>query len=267
MSVVSKVVDHHHPSCDALERSTPLLVEAVRRAPGEVRPHGMRWTNAEIAAHMLASVTEAEKSARGLPSVYDAAGPTAALDEQMVAQVIERDPTALAALIGERTASFLAVARERAGSDGVATPRATVGTMVGLLALDHHLHGGQFTETAGSSWGGRVEDLVGPLYLVLPYGFEPEAARGFRGSFTLRLRGVEPVRYAVDDGRLTLDGLGRTDCTIRSDPQTFLRFGIGVLSQTRILLTGRLRVTGRRPWLGAATKRLFPPIPHGGVDR
>lgn len=265
MSVALRVVDHHQPSCDALERSTPLLVEAVRRAPGQVRPPGMRWTNAEIAAHMLASVTEAEKSARGLPSDYDASGPTAALDERMVAQVSERDPQVLADLIDQRTTSFLGTVRERAGDEGVATPRASVGTFVGLLALDHHLHGGQFAETSGSTWAGRVADLHDPLYLVLHYAFAPEAARDFRGSFTLRLRGVAPVRYAVDDGRLQLGGLERTDCTMSSDPQAFLRFGIGLVSQLRMVLTGRLRVSGRRPWVAAATPRLFPPIPHGGV--
>ena len=265
MSVVTGVVDHHQPSCRALERSTPVLVEAIRRAPGQVRPAGMRWTNAEIAAHMLASVTAAEQSVRGLPSDYDAVGPTAELDERMVAQVTERDPIVLADLIEQRTASFLGVVRGRAGSEAVATPRANVGTFVGLLALDHHLHGGQFTQTTGLSWAGRVPDLHSPLHLVLAYAFDPEAARDFRGSFTLRLRGVEPVRYAVDHRRLQLDGVGRTDCTISSDPQAFLRFGIGVVSQLRLVLTGKLRISGRRPWAAGATSRLFPPVPHGGV--
>ncbi len=267
MSVASRAVDHYQPACGALERSTPLLLEAVRQAPAQVRPPGMRWSNAEIAAHMLSSVTEAEKSVRGVPSVYDAAGPTAALDEQMVAQVTEREPRVLADRIEERTAALLDTARGRSGSDPVATPRATVGVIVGLLAVDHHLHGGQFAETAGSSWDGRVADLHDPLVLVLPYGFDPDGARGFRGSFTLRLRGVEPVQYAVDGGRLTLAGTGRTDCTISSDPQSFLRLSIGAVSRLRLVLRGRLRVTGRRPWVAGATPRLFPPVGHGGVAR
>ena len=67
-------VDHHQRACEALERSAPLLVEAIRRAPGSVRARKMRWTNAEIAAHMYASVTEALKAVRGEPSLYDGVG-------------------------------------------------------------------------------------------------------------------------------------------------------------------------------------------------
>jgi putative sterol carrier protein len=268
MSVSLPAVDHHRPACDALERSTPTLVEALRRAPGAVRPAKMRWTNAEIGAHMFASVTEAEKAARGVPSLYDGSGPTTELDEQMVAQVSERDPVVLADMIAEQAASFLATVRARSGGEEIAAlPGATVTTLVGLLALDQQLHGGQFAETAGSVWQGRVADMHSPLSAVLPYAFDPQAAERFRGSFTLRLRGVEPVRYAIANGELQMDHEGRTDCTLTADPQTFLRFGIGLVSQLRATLTGKIRAGGTKPWLALAVNRLFPPIPHGGVAK
>ena len=267
MTITPASVDHHERACDALERSAPLLVEAVRRAPRTVRPKKMRWTNAEIAAHMYASVTEAGKAVRGEPSLYDGVQLSAELDERMVAQVSERDTTVLAGLIAESTASFLAAARIRAGHDAISLPRASVSTLVGLLALDHHLHGGQFSGTAGSVWNGRAADMHSPLRAVMPYAFDPKAAKNFRGSFSLRLQGVEPLTYAVANGRLEMDPDGRTDCTITTDPQTFLRVGIGVVSQLRASLTGKLRAGGRKPWLGLAVPRLFPPIPHGGVAR
>ena len=52
-----------------------------------------------------------------------------------------------------------------------------------------------------------------------------------------------------------------------SDPQTFLLAGIGVVSQLRAAMSGKLRAGGRKPWLAFAFPRLFPPIPHGGVAR
>ena len=52
-----------------------------------------------------------------------------------------------------------------------------------------------------------------------------------------------------------------------TDPQTFLLVGIGVVSQVRAAMTGKLRAGGRRPWLALAFPRLFPPVPHGGVLR
>jgi putative sterol carrier protein len=227
----------------------------------------MRWTNAEIAAHMYASVTEALKAVRGEPSLYDGVELSAELDEQMIAGVAERDPRVLAALIEEGTATFVAAARTHTGHEAIGLPRASVATMVGLLALDHHLHGGQFSQTARSGWRGRVADMHSPLRAVVPYAFDPKAAQNFHGSFSLRLRGVEPLTYTVTNGRLVLDSDGRVECTMTADPQTFLLVGIGVVSQLRAAMTGKLRASGRKPWLGLALPRLFPAIPHGGVDR
>jgi len=178
-----------------------------------------------------------------------------------------QDVAELAGLIGEGTASFVTAARAHVGHEPISLPRATVSTIVGLLALDHHLHGGQFSETSGSVWGGRVADIHSPLRAVVPYAFDPMAARDFHGSFRLRLRGVEPLTYTVDNGRLELDSDGRVDCTMTADPQTFLLVGIGVVSQLRAALTGKLRAGGRKPWLASAFPRLFPPVPHGGVAR
>jgi putative sterol carrier protein len=258
-------VEHHQRACDALERSAPLLVDALRMAPGRVRPTKMRWTNAEIAVHMYASVTEAGKAVRGEPSLYDGVELTAELDERMVAETPERDTAVLADLIEEGTAAFVASARAHEGHEGIGLPRASVSTIVGLLALDHHLHGGQFSVTAGHGWQGRVADMHSPLRAVVPYAFDPKAAQNFHGSFSLRLRGVEPIRYRVAHGRLELDSDRRVDCTMTADPQTFLLVGIGVMSQLRAALSGKLRAGSRKPWLAFAFSRLFPPIPHGGV--
>ncbi|MGC4110734.1 MAG: hypothetical protein QM747_09985 [Nocardioides sp.] len=265
MSMSPTATDHHQPACDALERSTPVLVEAIRRAPAETRPTRMRWTNAEIAAHMYASVVESHKLARGVPSAYDGTGPSAALDERLVAGVEERDVGLLAEMVDKATTAFLGDLRALRGDELVAMPRADVSTLVALLAADHHLHGGQFAETAGARWTGEVADLHTPLSVLVPYSFDPSGACGFTGSYTLRLAGVPPIRYGVVDGELQDEPPERTDCTISTDPQTFLRLGIGVVSQLRALATFKLRAGGRRPWLARATKRMFPPIPHGGV--
>lgn len=265
MSMSPSATDHHQPACDALERSTPVLVEAIRRAPAEVRPRRMRWTNAEIAAHMYATVVESHKLARGVPSAYDGAGPSAELDERLVAGVEERDVSLLAEMVDKATTAFLGDLRALSGGDPVAMPRAQVSTLVALLAAGHHLHGGQFAETAGAAWGGDPADLHAPVSMLLPYSFDPDAARGFTASYTLRIRGVAPIRYAVTDGELSDEAPERTDCTVSTDPQTFLRLGIGVVTRLRAVSTFRLRAGGRRPWLAMATTRLFPPTKHGGV--
>ena len=267
MSTASSSVDHHQRACDALERSTPLLVEAMRRAPSEQRPRGMRWSNAEIAAHMCAFVSEAEKTVRGEPSCFDGVELSAELDERMIATIPERDTRVLAGLVEERTASLVAAARTRGGHEAISLPRASVSTIVGLIALDHHLHGGQFSDSARTVWRGDVADMHSPLRAVVPYAFDPMAAQNFQGSFGLKLRGVEPLTYRVSTGRLEMDASGPVDCRMTADPQTFLLVGIGVVSQVRAAMTGKLRAGGRKPWLAVAIPRLFPPVPHGGVAR
>jgi putative sterol carrier protein len=266
MTTTPTGVDQHAAVCAELARTTPLLCDVFERSQAGARPTRMRWTNAEIAAHMLASVTEAERAVSGQPSAYDVQ-PSAELDERMVAAVPERNTAVLAQLLRERTASFTETVSALRATDPLKAPRATVGALTALLALDHHLHGGQVAETSGDRWTSEVAGLHAALSTVVPYAFDPEAARGFRGSYALRLRGMEPVTYSVDDGRLTMNVPGRTDCVLTTDVPTFLRMGIGALSQARAVLTGRMRAGGRRPWLAGRVNRLFPPIPHGGVGR
>ena len=260
-------VDHHQLACDAMQRNAPLLVEAIRNAPGDVAPKGMRWTCAEIAAHVYGSLVEAEKAVRGEPSVLDGMEISAELDELVLAQVPERDIIKLAELTEDQIAAFLLAARAQPADRATALPRVSVHTAVGVLVLDHHLHGGQFAESAGTSWNGRPADLHSPLRAVLPYVFDPAAAKDFRGSFALRLKGAEAVRYAIEAGQLELDPEGRIDCRITADAQTFLRLGLGIVSQLRASLTGKLIASGRKPWLALAVTRLFPTVPHGGLAR
>lgn len=266
MTTTPTGVDPHASVCAGLARTTPLLCAVLARSQAQARPTRMRWTNADIAAHLVASAAEAEKAVLGEPSAYDAP-PSVELDEQMVASVPERDPVVLSRLLADRTASFLRTVSGRDGDQPLGAAGGSVGVLTALLALDHHLHGGQVAETSGTGWTGEVADLHPALCAVVPYAFNPAAARGFRGSYALHLRGVAPVTYAVDDGRLEVGAPGRPDCVVRSDVPTFLRLGIGTVSQARAALTGRVRVGGRKPWLAGRTARLFPPLPHGGVAR
>jgi hypothetical protein len=111
---------------------------------------------------MYALVTQAGRAVRGEPSMFDGVELSAELDERMIAEVPERDTRVLADLVGEGTALFVTATRAHAGHKPIGLRRSTVSTILGLLALDHHLHGGQFSEASGSVWGGRVADMHSP---------------------------------------------------------------------------------------------------------
>lgn len=225
----------------------------------------MRWTNAELAAHEVGVLTEVDKAARGEASAYDGTGPNAEVDERIVASIPERDPGILANLLAERGEALLQTVRAQPPETPVAVPRWTVAVATAIAVADHHLHGGQIAETSGSSWAGDPADLAPVVRALLPATFNSDAAGGFHASYSLRLRGAEPVRYEIADGKLLLDIEGPVNCSITADPQTFLRLGIGVVSQLRAVVTGNLRASGRKPWLALPVMRLFPPFPHGGV--
>ena len=55
-----------------------------------------------------------------------------------------------------------------------------------------------------------------------------------------------------------MDLAGRTDCTLTSDVQTFLRVGIGVVSQTHAALTFKVRPERPQALAGLPVDRLFP---------
>jgi hypothetical protein len=101
--------------------------------------------------------------------------------------------------------------------------------------------------------------LVTPAALaVMPQYLRPTRAAGVRTSFELRLRGGPSYRMAVADGVAEITAAGeRTDCRITADPVDFLMLGYGRVPQWSVLLRGRLRPGGRKPWLAGKFGTLF----------
>jgi len=261
----------HAAVCAALASSTPVIADIVAGADMNRRPHRMSWTNAEIALHLALTASELTKAARG-ESYCGEDGPSAATDEALVATCAERDPKVIADLIRENLGTFLATVTSmdpttpvKGGSLPWNSGATTVGVLASLLTLDHPLHGGQIAETAGKTWTEPPTGLPAALGTVMPWVFNPAAAEGVNARYSFRFRGTEPFRFAVDNGVLTVGGDGPVDCRVTADPETFVRLGIGVVSQGRAILTGKMVATGRKPWLATAIKRVFPDVPHGGV--
>lgn len=263
----------HAAICAALASSTEAVAEIVEGCDTSRRPRGMRWTNAELAIHLALTAAEFTKAAKGEPFWYED-GPSVELDEALVATCPERDPKVLADLIRDNLHTFLATVTPmdpttpiKGGSLPWNSGATTVGVTASLLALDHPLHGGQIASTYASRWGEPPTGLPAALATVMPYVFNPSAAEGVHARYSFRFRGTPAFRFAVDDGVLTVGGDGPVDCRVTADPETFVRLGIGVVSQTRAILTGKMVATGRKPWLATTIKRVFPDVPHGGVAR
>jgi len=100
--------------------------------------------------------------------------------------------------------------------------------------------------------------IVEAFLPVAPYYVDHDAARGFNARFELRIRGGPTAYLTFDNGALsvTTERDGRVDCRISADPWWYLLLAYGRAGQWSAALRGKIRASGRRPWLGLKLGRL-----------
>ena len=250
----------------AMARRFAHLLRAV--GDGGTPVPGMRWTVSEIGAHVVQSAVNARDAVEGRGSAYAGVGFDAGIDENLVAALPERDPARLADLV-ER--SYLALAESLTGCPesmpcGVIEDLTPSGVR-GILALDFMLHGSQIAGARGRHFDFPGEAMRRCAALVLPTLARRGEAGDLSATFSLRLRGAEPLLFGWDRGRAWVDDgfPHRVDCHIVAEPRAFLLQGIGLVPLWKLVLSGRMLSYGRRPWLSMRVPQLLPAVPHGGV--
>jgi hypothetical protein len=248
----------------ALQRAVRRNAELWRRIDTPEAPvPGLDWTAAETAAHVvgdLADYTQAlTRHAGGYMTHRNR--PTeppsrlsAAVNARHLAEVSERRMDRLADRLEDTAARYLAVAADADPDVDIETPNALViapPTMACLLLGEQLVHGLDIARAGGRPWDIATSDAL----LVTPGAMAvmPQYLRAGRAtapmSFELRLRGGPHYRFAVTDGSAHIGAAGqRADCVITADPVDFLLLGYGRISQWSVLLRGRLRPGGRKPW-------------------
>ncbi|MFZ0905070.1 MAG: hypothetical protein WAN71_14615 [Mycobacterium sp.] len=233
---------------------------------------GLSWTAGQTAAHMVADMREytealtrhvnGDRAAINIPDGSPARARTAVNDQHLI-DVSERDLHRLVDMLEETAASYLAVATEIQAID--ASERVEVLTADGLvlepavmtcLLLGEQLvHGLDIARAGHRPWSIGREDalLVIPAVLSLaPKYLRPSQTKGLNISFELRMRGGCRYRMAITDGTGVVTVAGeKADCVITADPVAFLLVGGGRVRQLPVLLRGKLRAGGRKPWLAA----------------
>ena len=247
---------------------TRRFAALLRTADGSRRPKGMRWTVAEIGAHVAQSAEDAIRVAEGGTSAYAGIGFSAEIDEKLVAALPERDPMRLADMIEIRYDAVAEALRSHADDARIGLVAGlTPGSARAILTIDFLLHGTQVASTLGRTYPLDGETLRTCAAAVLPYLYDAGAARGMTATYSLRFRGARPLVYAIEDGTLVIDDgrARRIDCHVSADPGSFLLQGIGLIPLWKLALTGRMVSWGRKPWLSLKLPKLVPAVPHGGV--
>jgi putative sterol carrier protein len=230
---------------------------------------GLNWTAGQTAAHVVGDMREytealtrhvnGDHAAIAIPEGSPARVRTQVNDRHLI-DVSERDLRPLADMLEDTAASYLAVASAVDASerfpiltaDGLVLEPAV---MTCLLLGEQLVHGLDIARAAHRSWSISRDDalLVIPAVLSLaPKYLRPSRTEKLNTSFELRMRGGRRYRMAITDGTGVVTAAGeKADCVITADPVTFLLIGFGRVSQFPVLLRGKLRAGGRKPWLAA----------------
>lgn len=248
---------------DELDEAVGRVAGLLRAAPGPEAPvPGLEWDVGTLGAHLVTIPQRYLALVAGDPVEWP--GEMAPFNERLIAELGERDPEKLAALLEQGHTALM----EAAGEDGARPIRwffdvdmdiATLGA-IGLGELV--VHGLDLARAVGQRWeitrDQAATALLG-LAPVLPHFLNEDVAGGLTATFHVRLRGVDDMTFALRDGALTIER-GRTarpDVVISADPVAYLLVGYGRASQWPAILTGRLAAWGRKPWLAFRFANLF----------
>jgi putative sterol carrier protein len=230
---------------------------------------GLTWTAGQTAAHVVGDMREytealtrhvnGDHAAIDIPDGSPARVRTGVNDQHLI-DVADRDLRRLADMLEETAASYLAVASAIDTSQHVAILTADglvlePAAMTCLLLGEQLVHGLDIARAAHRSWSIGRDDalLVIPAVLALaPKYLRSSHTKGLNISFEIRMRGGCRYRMAIANGTCVVTAAGeKADCVITADPVAFLLVGGGRVRQLPVLLRGKLRAGGRKPWLAA----------------
>ena len=256
------------PATAALPAAAERAAQLMRAITNPNAPvPGLRWTAAEVAAHVVADLKTYTGVVAGRgPVVAPGTAPAAELgsaeNQRQLAEYPERSLDRLAAELTTAMPAFITAANEAPADVPVGSPigvALTPATVAAIVLGEQLIHGLDLARAAGQPWTIEASDarLVIPGVVdLLPAYFNREAGRGLHAVYELR---CGDLRYhlTVDDGTATVGpAAGAADCVITADPVAFLLVGYGRISQWGPMLRGQLRAGGRKPWLGFKFNRL-----------
>ena len=252
---------------EAIVATAEDIAALLRAGAGpETRVPDSEWTIGEAAAHLaMANELMADLAAGGSRPYGDGTPDSlAAANAESLAAFAERRPEPLAAAIADQARAFTAAAATHPASMSVSTP---MGPM-DLETLASYL----LTHMLGHGWDlaralrqphmiDRQRALLCLPFLIaaMPRVVDQGAAAGFTARYTIGLRGGPRYTAAFESGELTVTpGAGaRSDCTIITEPVTFLLIALGRCSPWAAIGRGRILAWGRKPWLAPAFPDFF----------
>ena len=231
---------------------------------------GSEWTVGEAAAHLAQANELMAGLAQGHERPYGDGTPQslAVANERALAAFGERRAQPLADMIVQQADLFLdAVAEavaEGTADRTVATPLGPMGhSVLASYLLTHMLgHGYDLARALGRPHmidRVRVGLCVPFLMTAMPRVANTAATAGLTVRYALRLRGGPAFGVTFTDGTVDVTPRppDRPDCTILTEPVTFLLMALGRRTPWRAIARGQVLAWGSRPWLALRFPTLF----------
>jgi uncharacterized protein (TIGR03083 family) len=261
--------DQTIPATAALPAAAERTAQLMREITDSDAPvPGLRWTAAELAAHVVADLRTYTGVVAGRgPAVAPGTAPAGELgtaeNQRQLAEYPERSLDRLAAELTTAMAAFVAAANAAEPRTPVGSPIGvdlTPATVAAIVLGEQLIHGLDLARVAGRPWpidAGDARLVIPGVVDLLPAYLDRAAARGLQARYELRIGGDLRYQLTVDDGTASVGpATGRADCVITADPVAFLLVGYGRIAQWGPMLRGQLRAGGRKPWLGFKFNRL-----------
>jgi uncharacterized protein (TIGR03083 family) len=260
--------NQHQQTCNEIKTVAGSIAELVRSLPDtSVQIPGSSWSVGEAAAHLVTTQELYNEGLKGQSSPYGNGQITtfAAVNAQLLADSPERDGATLAAMLVDRTHSFLEQSATYSVQHQIHYHFGTMDLPTWTSYMLFHLlmHGWPIAKALGqpSPLKPAHTDLTVPfLKAVLPRVFNKEAARELRACLEVRLRGGRRFVVQFNDGSVTVEDVPtrQVDCYLSADPVVFFLVTAGLVSQWGPIAQGKLVAWGRKPWLALRFKTFFP---------
>lgn len=250
----------------ALAENTARLCDLLRAQPDltALAGNGSAWTVRDAAAHLVVAANVHSELAAGTPSPLTAAniGNLAAISAALIADIPEREPDKLAALVADSVDSFLATTADRPGGSALRWHLdipATLAEFTGVVLNEVLLHGYDIACGLSAPWPIAPDHAalaIGTAVPALPLIVGPAA--GHTARYGLELRGGPALTMRFTDGAVAVEPPGGpVDCTVDVDPVALLLLITGRMDRWTAIATGLLSGGGARPDLAAGFPALF----------
>jgi uncharacterized protein (TIGR03083 family) len=264
---------------ESVRTTAGRFCELVASVPQPAAEASAKWSVADVAAHvttigflntMLLRVAQPPFHMPGLTEAIAATtvDTVHGLNEQVMSHFLERDVTRILDMLRHHVDLMLTASQDRDPGETfswLGEARPTLAGMFAHMVNELLIHGNDIARAVKVPWAMPAEDAAlffDLFYVGLANGQQGRLLDGSKRPLQRRIA-VEfrsgyttPVTIVVRDGQVTAEPAGPgADAWVRFDPATLNMMMFGRISKLQAVLTRKIIIGGRRPWLMPAFLR------------